>query len=70
MASAQKDTSRFFYGYVIVFVSFALQVLGWGMFNSFGVFFKPIIAEFAWPRALMASAISFCIICYGMVGIL
>jgi MFS family permease len=70
MAVSKKGESRFFYGYVIVLVSFALQILGWGLFNSLGVFFKPIIAEFAWSRALISSAISFCIICFGITGIL
>jgi MFS family permease len=66
----KKDESRFFYGYVIVLVSFALQALGWGLFNSFGVFFKPLIAEFAWPRAVISSAISFAMIVFGTAGIL
>jgi MFS family permease len=70
MASAQKDTSRFFYGYVIVLVSFALQALGWGLFNSFGVFFKPLLAEFAWPRAVVSSAISISILVAGIAGVL
>jgi MFS family permease len=70
MASAQKDTSRFFYGYVIVLVSFILQVLGWGVFNSLGVFFKPLMVEFAWPRAMVSSAISFSILVGGIAGVL
>jgi MFS family permease len=70
MAAAKKDESGFFYGYVIVLVSFALQVLGWGLFNSLGVFFKPIIAEFAWPRAVLSSAISFAMLISGVAGIL
>jgi MFS family permease len=70
MAAAKKDASRFFYGYVIVLVSFALQVLGWGLFNSFGVFFNPMLTEFAWPRAALSSAISFAILIAGAAGIL
>jgi MFS family permease len=70
MASAKKNTSRFFYGYVIVLVSFTLQVLGWGLFNSLGVFFNPLMTEFAWPRAVVSSAISFSILVSGIAGIL
>ena len=70
MPSAQKDTSRFFYGYVIVLVSCTLQVLGWGLFNSLGVFFKPLMTEFAWPRAVVSSAISFSILVAGIAGVL
>ena len=70
MAPAHKDTPAFFYGYVIVIVSFVLQALGWGLFNSFGVFFKPLLTEFAWPRAVISSAISFAMIAFGTAGIL
>jgi MFS family permease len=70
MTPAHKNTPAFFYGYVIVIVSFALQVLGWGIFNSFGVFFKPLLAEFAWPRAVVSSAISISILVAGIAGVL
>jgi MFS family permease len=70
MVVAKKGESRFFYGYVIVLVSFALQVLGWGLFNSLGVFFNPILTEFAWPRAVLSSAISFAMLISGVGGIL
>ena len=69
MAASKRNEPRFFYGYVIVLVSFVLQGLGWGMFNSFGVFFKPIIAEFAWQRAVIASAISLSMLVFGIAGI-
>ncbi|MBN1256006.1 MAG: MFS transporter [Deltaproteobacteria bacterium] len=68
--SVKTDNPRFFYGYVIVLVSFALQVLGWGLFNSLGVFFNPIVTEFAWPRAALSSAISFAMLISGATGIL
>jgi MFS family permease len=70
MVAAKKYESRFFYGYVIVLVSFALQVLGWGLFNSLGVFFNPILTEFSWPRAVLSSAISFAMLISGVAGIL
>ena len=44
-----------FYGYVIVMVCFCLQAVGWGIFNSLGVFFRPLMDEFGWPRSLVAS---------------
>lgn len=70
MAASKRNEPRFFYGYVIVLVSFALQGLGWGMFNSFGVFFKPIMAEFAWQRAVIASAVSLSMLVFGIGGII
>jgi MFS family permease len=70
MAAANKDTPVFFYGYVIVIVSFILQILGWGMFNSLGVFFKPLLAEFDWQRAVVSSAVSLSILVNGIGGVL
>ncbi len=63
-------TSRFFYGYVIVIVAFMLQAVGWGVFNSMGVFFKPFMDEFAWSRALISSAFSLAMLVCGMSSIL
>ncbi len=63
-------TSRFFYGYVIVVVAFMLQAVGWGVFNSMGVFFKPFMAEFGWSRALISSAFSLAMLVCGMSSIL
>ena len=49
---------------------FASQAAGWGCFNSFGVFFKPLTDAFGWSRAAIAGATSasFCI--YGVFSIL
>lgn len=63
-------TSRFFYGYVIVAVAFMFQAVGWGVFNSMGVFFKPFMDEFGWSRALISSAFSLAMLVCGMSSIL
>ncbi len=63
-------TSRFFYGYAIVVVAFVLQAVGWGVFNSMGVFFKPFMDEFGWSRALISSAFSLAMLVCGMSSIL
>ena len=69
-SSKDKDAPRFFYGYVIVFVAFSLQVFGWGVFNSFGVFFKPLETGFVWSRAVVSSAMSFSFLVAGIASIL
>ena len=38
---------RFFYGYVIVAAAFFIQTMTWGINNSFGVFFNPLLTELA-----------------------
>jgi len=49
---------RFFYGYVLVAASFLLQAIGWGAYNSVGVFFNPLMAEYGWSRAGISGAVS------------
>ncbi len=70
IASSSKDAPRVFYGYVIVLVAFSLQVFGWGVFNSFGVFFKPLETGFVWSRAVVSSAMSFSFLVAGIASIL
>ena len=59
-----------YYGFVIVAVCFILQAVGWGVFNSLGVFFKPLMTEFGWPRSLIASATSIGMLIAGSNAIL
>jgi len=47
-----------------------LQAVGWGVFNSMGVFFKPFMDEFGWSRALISSAFSLAMLVCGMSSIL
>ena len=61
--------SRFFYGYIIVLAAFLIHMVVWGMFNSYGVFFKPLTMEFGWTRAMTSSAVSVAMIVYGLLGI-
>jgi hypothetical protein len=39
-----------FYGYVVLAAAFLVMTVMWGANYSFGVFFKPMIAEFGWTR--------------------
>jgi len=60
---------KVFYGYIIVLVGFCIQVLSWGMFSTFGVFFTSFLAEFGWPRATISGAASLASVVLGFVGI-
>ena len=56
-----NKNQRFFYGYVVAAAGFVTWFIGWGAYAMcFGVFFKPLMAEFHWTRAetSMAYAIS------------
>ena len=61
---------KFFYGYVVVAVCFSIQVIAWGLINTFGVFFKPLITEFGWSRATISGAISLAFLLIGLVGVI
>ena len=59
-------TKGYFYGYVIVAACFVIQVVGWGIHNSFGIFFSPLVHEFGWSRASVAGAASMSVLVHGM----
>lgn len=53
-----KPRDRLFYGWVVVGVGFLAYALAAGIYLAFGVFFKPMAAEFGWSRATTAAAFS------------
>lgn len=61
---------RFYYGYIIVIAGWIILLLAYGINYSFGVFFKPLIAEFGWARAITSAAYSITTIVAGIFGII
>jgi MFS family permease len=51
-----QKKSRVFYGYVVVLASSLIILISWGSQYSFGVFFKPVLNEFGWTRAVTSGA--------------
>lgn len=64
-----ENKTRFFYGYIVVLAAFFIQILMFGPRSSFGVFFKPIMNEFGWTRALISGAFSISSIMQGFSSI-
>ena len=60
----------FFYGYLIVAACAGVQAVGIGTYVTFGVFFKPLLADFDWSRATLSGAHSLAFLVSGIVGIL
>ena len=60
---------KFFYGYYVVAASFVIMVVIWAAYYSYGVFFKPLIAEFGWTRATTSGAFSLAAIINGLFAI-
>src|SRR5437899_3408773 len=49
----------FFYGWLIVAVTFVTMAIGVNARTAFSLFFPPIIGEFGWDRGVTAGAFSF-----------
>ena len=49
----------FFYGWIVVGVTFVTMAIGVNARTSFSLFFPPIIGEFGWERGITAGAFSF-----------
>jgi MFS family permease len=60
---------RFFYGYIVVLVGFFAIAIIQGTLNTFGVFFKPLLADFGWTRATTSGAFSLAMIFNGLLAI-
>jgi len=70
-ASSQQPTEKpkFFYGYIVVLVALLIMAVSSGTTVSFGVFFKPLLTEFGWTRAMTSGAFSVAMFLSGVLGI-
>jgi MFS family permease len=59
---------RFFYGWVIVAVTFVTMAIGVNARTAFSLFFPPILNEFGWERGVTAGAFSFGFVVSGAVS--
>jgi MFS family permease len=53
-----RERPKLFYGYILVAIAIGIQIVAWGTFNSFGVFFNALLTEFEWSRATLSGAAS------------
>jgi len=65
----REDEKGIFYGYLVVAAAFVIMVAMWAVFYAFGVFFRPILNEFGWTRAMTSGAFSLSSISMGVLGI-
>lgn len=52
----KNNNPKFFYGYIIVIISFFIMMVAHGLNNTYGVFFTPLQAEFGWSRTMISGA--------------
>jgi MFS family permease len=60
---------RFFYGYIVVGAALLITAMTFGSYNSFGIFFEPVLTEFGWTKAIISGALSLSWIMQGVLGI-
>jgi len=58
----------FFYGWIIVAVTFVTMAIGVNARTAFSLFFPPILSEFGWERGITAGAFSFGFLVSGAVS--
>ena len=68
MIAALSKRLPFFYGWVIVVVTFITMAIGVNARTAFSLFFPPILSEFGWERGVTAGAFSFGFVVSGAVS--
>ena len=68
--TTQTRGTGFFYGYVIVASALVIDLILAGIHFTFGVFFKPVSAEFGWTRAATSGAFTLYSMFHGALFIL
>lgn len=63
-----KNSPRFFYGWIIVAVSFLSLFFSLGVRVSFGVYYVAILDEFGWTRAHTAGAFSLAMCVHALIS--
>jgi len=64
-----KERSGFFYGYFVVGASLLIMSTMWGVYYAFGVFFKPVLNEFGWTKAMISGAFSLAAMTNGILTV-
>lgn len=64
-----RDGTGFFYGYFVVGASLIILSIIWAVYYAFGVFFKPLLNEFGWTRAMTSGAFSLAALMNGLLTI-
>ena len=64
-----KAGNRIFWGWYVVFGSFTIMIISYGVRYSFGVFVKPMLAEYNWPMTIIQLGSSVNLVMYACAGI-
>ena len=58
-----------FYGYVVVVAALCILIAVYSTYYAFGVFFKPMLAEFGWTTAMVSGAFSISMVVQSLIGV-
>ncbi|UCD28970.1 MAG: MFS transporter, partial [Planctomycetota bacterium] len=64
-----KAAPRLYYGYIVAVAGFTIMGTMYSSRYAFGVFFKPVLTEFGWTRAMTSGALSLSMLMEGLLGI-
>ena len=69
MNNRASKKPQFSYSYVIVMVSFLAMSIVFGTYFTFGVFLKPLLADFGWTTVMISGAFSLSMLVFGLLAI-
>ena len=61
---------KLYYGYIVVIAALGISMVTWGTLNTYGIFYKPLLTEFGWTRAVTAGARALASGISGLLGII
>ena len=67
---SSSNKERFYYGWIMLLSLFIISIILFGLYGSFGVFFKPLQEDFDWNRALISAMYSLFLLLSGVFAIL
>ena len=65
-----KKGNGIFWGWYVVFGSFSIMIISYGVRYSFGVFVNPMLAEYNWPMTSIQLGSSINLVMYACTGVL
>ncbi len=68
MHSGKSKRGKLFYGYIIIVAAFFVQLLSFGLLNTYGIFFVQLSSEFGWTRAVTSGPRALNNIIFGLVS--
>ena len=64
-----KNGNGIFWGWYVVFGSFTIMIISYGVRYSFGVFVKPMLSEYNWPMTIIQLGSSINLVMYACAGV-